>query len=106
MRGINISVWVCPARSNTDAVVIIWNNILEPILFTVPLQRRQHTVTLESFLSNLFKLGKQLTLQLTLESLTLPTDTISIDNTLRLKKKEKGTEEYLYNAFIQCLVIK
>ena len=74
MRGVDIAVWICPRRCDADAVVIVRNDVLETILFTITLQSRNQTLAFQSFLSNLLKLGKQLTFQLALQGLPLLTD--------------------------------
>jgi len=71
MGGIDIAIRICPGSGNTHAVVIVRNNVFETILFAVTFQRRNQTLGLESFLSNLLKLGKQLALQLALQRLSL-----------------------------------
>jgi len=67
MWSINIAVRIGLAGNDTDTIVIVRNNILEPVLFTIAFQRRDHALRSQPFLGNLFKLGKQLAVQLALQ---------------------------------------
>ena len=82
MGGIDIAVRICPGRCDAYTVVIVRNDILETILFTVTFQRRNQTLALESFLGNLFKLGKQLALELRLQCLPLSAHTQRVITTV------------------------
>jgi len=75
MRSVNVTIGIRPRWRDTHTVVVVRNDVLETILLTVAFQLGDHTFTLESFFGDLFKLCKQLTLQLTLQCLALPADT-------------------------------
>ena len=80
MWSIDIAVSICLARHDTDTVVIIWNDILETILFAITFQRGNDRLRFQSSLGNLLKLCKQLAVQFALQHMPLQTQQHSLND--------------------------